>query len=188
METDTQCSNNFVIFLFIPPIHTFYSDFCLLILIRLFTLHSSFLQSCFNSGFLRMYISSFINLVLSFLLFALLCFSLAAADALHQTNKEQSKSNFHSSEDNTMFALRLPLNVVSGIVYLSGTSLCKPEESDSRPTLRKDSNSNLIISFRVCHNKCSRGHQRLTAESQILMIECSLPDCFLFSFLSSRIK
>lgn len=131
METDTQFCN------FSFHSSESYVLFRLLSLDSYQTLHSPllFLQSCFNSGFLRM---SFINLVLSFLSFALLCFSPAAADALHQTNKEQSKSNFRSSKDNTMFALRLPLNVVSGIVYLSGTSLCKPEESDSRPTLRKE--------------------------------------------------
>jgi hypothetical protein len=45
IETDTHCSNNFVIFLFIPPIHSIYSDFCLLILIRLFTLYSFFFRA-----------------------------------------------------------------------------------------------------------------------------------------------
>jgi hypothetical protein len=88
-----------------------------------------------------MHFSSFINLVLSFLSFTLLCFCLLAADAPHQTNREQSKSNFRPSEDNTMFTLRLPLKVVSGIDYLSGTSLCKPDESDSQPTLRKECTS-----------------------------------------------
>jgi hypothetical protein len=77
-----------------------------------------------------MCLPSSINLVLSFLSFTLLYFCHPAADALHQTNKEQSKSNFRSPEDNTMFALRLPLKVVSGIANLLGASLCKPNESD----------------------------------------------------------